>query len=116
MGEFRKATAGLPDGLELAVGLAPSGHVSGRGTVGVSGAYEGFDWERGRLVLNTEKPVDLWTAKCTQCALRDDCRVTSKMRCVDFGSMSYELTVFLDGRPKFSVAYSFEDLKKGEKL
>lgn len=104
-GQFKDMLAGIPDDLEVTVSLAPSGHISGSGTVKVGSAYRGCDWEHGQFVIRPERDLDVWYGKCRKCAIPDDGRVTSNMTIADFKTMDRVLQMKLDGKLMFSVPY-----------
>jgi len=112
VGELRKKIECISDDSEFVVNLAPSGHISGGGTVKVVSINHGIDWDHGKIILGTEEPVDIWYDKCKNCGIRNDGRVTSKFKCVDLDKFDFELQVNLDGKTMFKVPYNHEDIQK----
>lgn len=72
--------------------------------------YEGFDWEMGKLMLCTESPLIRESPdSCRRCGLygvKAASRISSSVSYVNMDTGDMEVTVYLDGKKKFSVPFN----------
>ena len=84
----------------------------------VTRVYGGFDWEAGKLMLCTDSPlIREKPGTCRRCGLygvKAAARISSRTSYVDMNTGDMEVTVYLDGKKKFSVPFNARREMRGE--
>lgn len=76
----------------------------------VTRVYNGFDWEIGKLMLCTDSPlIREEPDSCRWCGMygvKAASRISSRVSYVNMDTGDMEVTVYLDGKKKFSVPFN----------
>ena len=75
----------------------------------VVGPYRGFDWEAGKLMLQTESPLLRMRETCRRCGMygvKAAERISSRVVWTDMNAGDMAVCVYLDGKKKFSVPFN----------